>query len=292
MKHFDESPTAGTTVLEVNDVTVRFAGVVALSNVSFTVEAGIIQAIIGPNGAGKSTMFNVLSGVYRPTAGHVRYRGVQLDSLRPDQIAYLGIGRTFQNIALFPHLTVEDNLLLGRHHLTKTGFLASALSLPSARREDRIHRGRVREVARFVGLERLLGLAAGGLSYGDRKRVELARALCTEPDLIMLDEPVAGMNADETRRMAGSILDINEELGITVILVEHDMGMVMSLAHRVLVLDFGQKIADGTTDDIQSNPDVIAAYLGGGIAQANEPDVSQDVAADVVPEVATEDEMS
>jgi branched-chain amino acid transport system ATP-binding protein len=265
---FDHPPDPGSVVVRVSEVTVRFAGVVALDSVSFDVTAGQIQAIIGPNGAGKSTLFNVLSGVYRPTVGHVEYRGVRLDELRPDQIAYLGIGRTFQNIALFPHQSVEDNLMLGRHHLTSAGFVASALALPRVRREDRRHRARVREIAEFAGLAPLLRTPAGSLSYGDRKRVELARALCTEPDMLLLDEPVAGMNADETRRMAGNILDINEELGITVLLVEHDMGMVMSLAHRVVVLDFGQKIAEGDPATVQADPAVLAAYLGDFAAPA------------------------
>jgi branched-chain amino acid transport system ATP-binding protein len=256
--------TTTTVGLEIASVTVRFAGVTALDEVSFRVAPASIHAVIGPNGAGKSTLFNVVCGVYRPESGSVRFSGHELVGRRPHQIAGLGVARAFQNVALYPHSTVEENLLLGRHHLTRSGFMACGLRLPSARREEARHRARMAEIAEFLGIRHLLALPAGDLPQGDQKRVDIARALCVEPSLLLLDEPVAGMSAHETDDVGRLIRDIRAAFEIPVLLVEHDMGLVMDVADRVTVLDFGRVIGDGTPIEMQTSPEVIRAYLGSG----------------------------
>ncbi|MEU9307575.1 ABC transporter ATP-binding protein [Streptomyces sp. NPDC048256] len=247
--------------LRVQDVTVRFAGLTALDTVSFTVAPGSVHALIGPNGAGKSTCFNVLSGLYRPVSGQVRLGDETLTGLAPHRIAALGVARTFQNIVTTEG-TVADNLMLGRHVLSHAGFAATALRLPRAVREQRAHLARAREIAELTGLAARFDTPVALLSYGDRKRVELARALCLEPRVLLLDEPVAGMNGAERARTAEVIHTVRAELGLSVLLVEHDMGLVMRLADEVTVLDFGRCIAHGTPDEVRRHPEVLRAYLG------------------------------
>ena len=259
-------PRSDVRPLTVDRVTVRFGTLRALSDVSFTVQPGAVHAVIGPNGAGKSTMFNVLSGVYRASEGEVRLGDDVLTGLRPHRVARLGVARAFQNIALSASQTVAENLMLGRHRLTRAGFVASGLRLPRATEEARRHGARIREIAEFLDLRDQLDVPVGVLSYGDQKRVEVARALAAEPRLLLLDEPVAGMNAAETDRMARAVLDIRDALGISIVLVEHDMGMVMGIADRVTVLDFGRCIADGTPDEVRADAEVVRAYLGSGDA--------------------------
>jgi branched-chain amino acid transport system ATP-binding protein len=252
----------GSPLLAVRDLTLRFGGLTALSDVAFDVRPGELFAIIGPNGAGKTSVFNCLNGVYRPEAGEISFRGESIIRHRPVAIARRGMARTFQNLGLFSNLTVLDNILLGRHHLMRTGFLAAAVWWGKAKREELAHRVRCEEIIELLELEAYRFQPVALLPYGVRKRVELARALAMEPSLLLLDEPVAGMNLEETEDMARYIREINEELGIAMILVEHDMHLVMDLASRVLAMDFGRVPRIGTPAEVQVDTAVIAAYLG------------------------------
>ncbi|WP_256838736.1 ABC transporter ATP-binding protein [Ornithinimicrobium faecis] len=250
-------------LLQVEDVTLRFGGNTVLDQVSFDVLPGELFAIIGPNGAGKTSTFNCLSGVYRPQEGELTFRGETLRGQKPDRIARRGIARTFQNIELFDNLTVLENLLLGRHHALRVPWWQAMAWLPSAQREEVAARLQVEHIIDFLGLAAVRNLPVGILPYGIKKRIELGRALAMDPELLLLDEPVAGMNSEETEDMARFILDIRGELGVSMIMVEHDMRLVMDLADRVMVIDFGRRIALGTPEQVQRDPAVIAAYLGG-----------------------------
>jgi branched-chain amino acid transport system ATP-binding protein len=252
----------GGVILDLKNISLRFGGVKALTDISFDVREHEIRAIIGPNGAGKSSMLNVINGVYRPQEGEIIFRGEHRRDMDTHAAAEAGIARTFQNIALFKGMTVLDNLMAGRNLKMKANFLQHAFWWGPAKREELAHRRKVEEVIDFLDIEHIRKTPVGRLPYGLQKRVELGRALAAEPQILLLDEPMAGMNVEEKQDMCRFILDVNDQLGTTIVLIEHDMGVVMDISDRVVVLDYGKKIGDGVPDEVKSNPEVIAAYLG------------------------------
>ncbi len=252
----------GDVILDLKNISLRFGGVKALSDISFDVREHEIRAIIGPNGAGKSSMLNVINGVYRPQEGEIVFRGEHRHDMNTHTAAASGIARTFQNIALFKGMTVLDNLMAGRNLKMKCNFIQHALWWGKAAREELAHRAKVEEVIDFLEIEHIRKTPVGRLPYGLQKRVELARALAAEPQILLLDEPMAGMNVEEKQDMCRFILDVNDQMGTTIVLIEHDMGVVMDISDRVVVLDYGRKIGDGDPEQVKNNPEVIAAYLG------------------------------
>ena len=249
-------------LLSVDNVSLNFGGVKALQDVSFNIRRGEIRAIIGPNGAGKSSMLNVINGFYHPSEGMITYKGEARSDMRPDIVARSGIARTFQNIALFSGMSTLDNIMTGRNTMMNRNFLWQALHLGPAKEEELAHRAKAEEVIDFLEIQAIRKIPVGRLPYGLQKRVELGRALAAEPELLLLDEPMAGMNAEEKEDMCRFILDVNDEFGTTIALIEHDMSVVMDISDRVVVLDYGVKIADGSPDKVRSNQTVIDAYLG------------------------------
>ena len=252
----------GAPILELENISLRFGGVKALTNISFDVREHEVRAIIGPNGAGKSSMLNVINGIYQPQEGKITFRGKHLRDMTPTRAARLGIARTFQNIALFKGMSVLDNIMAGRYLHTHATFLEVALQLPRARREETQNREAAEEIIEFLEIEHIRKTPVARLPYGLQKRVELGRALAAQPQILLLDEPMAGMNIEEKQDMCGFILDVNDHYGTTIVLIEHDMGVVMDISDRVVVLDYGKKIGDGTPQEVRSNQDVIDAYLG------------------------------
>jgi branched-chain amino acid transport system ATP-binding protein len=253
---------AATPLLQTDDLTLRFGAVTAFEGVSLSLAEGELLAVIGPNGAGKTSLFNVLSRVYRPTRGQMRYRGRDMTTMRLRDLAGAGIARTLQNLGLFRNLTVLDNVLLGRHHLMRTGALSGGVWLGQARSEERDHSAAAMEALQFCGIPEYAAHRVAALPYGIQKRVELARALAMEPSLLLLDEPVAGMSSAERREVVALVRRVHAERGLGIVLVEHDMGMVMQVAQRILVLDFGKVIALGSPAEVQRDERVVRAYLG------------------------------
>jgi len=252
----------GDVVLAVDNISLSFGGVRALSDISFQVREHQVLSIIGPNGAGKSSMLNVINGFYHPQEGTITYRGVTRKQMKPHQAARQGIARTFQNIALFKGMSTLDNIMTGRNTIMKSNLLWQALRVGPALQEELAHRHRVEEIIDFLEIEHIRKTPVGKLPYGLQKRVELGRALAAEPSMLLLDEPMAGMNVEEKQDMSRFVLDVNSEFGTTIVLIEHDMGVVMDISDHVVVLDYGRKIGEGLPDEVRSNQDVIDAYLG------------------------------
>jgi len=258
------SKAIGDVILDVHNISLNFGGVKALSDISFNVREHEIRAIIGPNGAGKSSMLNCINGVYTPQQGNITFRGQTFSHMDSHQVAVMGVARTFQNLALFKGMSVLDNIMTGRNLRMKSNLLLQALRWGPAEREEIEHRRKVEEIIDFLEIQPYRKTPVGQLPYGLQKRVDLGRALALEPQVLLLDEPMAGMNVEEKQDMCRFILDVNDEFGTTVVLIEHDMGVVMDISDRVVVLDYGKKIGDGTPDEVRKNPEVISAYLGTG----------------------------